>query len=35
MPEDDRVKAQLDTLLLDMQVFKAANPECYIGDIVR
>uniref|UniRef100_A0AC35GML2 Rab3 GTPase-activating protein catalytic subunit n=1 Tax=Panagrolaimus sp. PS1159 TaxID=55785 RepID=A0AC35GML2_9BILA len=35
MPGDDRVKAQLDTLLSDMQAFKAANPGCCIEDFVR
>lgn len=35
MPGDDRIKAQLDTLLSDMQAFKAANPGCCIEDFVR
>jgi Rab3 GTPase-activating protein catalytic subunit len=32
---DERVQAQLDTLLSDMQAFKAANPGCVIEDFVR
>lgn len=35
MPGEDRVKAQLDTLVSDMQAFKAANPGCCLEDFVR
>uniref|UniRef100_A0AC34QV35 Rab3 GTPase-activating protein catalytic subunit n=1 Tax=Panagrolaimus sp. JU765 TaxID=591449 RepID=A0AC34QV35_9BILA len=35
IPGEDRVKAQLDVLLSDMQAFKAANPGCCLEDFVR